>query len=66
MLNKLVSIEISSARLVCSALFKMFKMFNALSAFTLLIVYFTSSSKMCKSNDTVKNINELAMLLTSV
>ena len=41
----------------------MFEMFNALSAFILLIVYLTSSSEMCKLNDTVKNINEFAMSL---
>jgi len=65
-LNKLVSIEISSARLVCNALFKIFKTSDALSAFTLLIICLTSSSEMCKSDDIVKNINELMMLLTSV
>ncbi len=41
-------------------------MFDALSAFTLLIIYLTSSSEMCKSNDIVKNINKSAMLLTFV
>ncbi len=65
-LNKLISIKISSAKSVCNALFKMFEMFNALSAFTLLIIYLTSFSEMCKSNDIVKSINEFAMLLTSV
>jgi len=44
----------------------MSEMFDALSAFTLLIVCLTSSSKMRKSNDTVKNINEFAMLLMFV
>jgi len=39
---------------------------DALSAFILLIVCLTSSSEMRKLNDTVKNINESAMLLTSV
>ncbi len=38
-------------------------MFDALSAFILLIVCLTSSSEMCKSNNIVKNINESAMLL---
>ena len=41
----------------------MFEMSDALSAFTLLIVYLTSSSEMCKSDDIVKSINEFAMLL---
>jgi len=65
-LNKLISIEISSARSVCNALFKMSEMFNALSAFILLIVCLTSSSEMHKSNDIVKSINESAMLLMFV
>ncbi len=65
-LNKLISIKVSFARSVCNILFKMFKIFNTLSAFILLIVYLTSSSEMCKSNDIVKNINESAMLLTFV
>jgi len=65
-LNKLVSIEISSARLICSTLFKMFEMSDALSAFILLIICLTSSSEMRESDDTVKNINELAMSLTFV
>ena len=65
-LNKLVSIEISSARLVCHALFKMSEMFDALSAFILLIVCLTSFFKMHKSDDIVKNINKFAMLLTFV
>jgi len=65
-LNKLINIKISSARSVCSTLFEMFKMFDALFAFTLLIVCLTSFFEMRKSNDIVKNINEFAMLLTSV
>jgi len=65
-LNKLINIKISSARSVCSALFKMFKTFNALFTFILLIVYLTSSFKMCKSDDIVKSINEFAMLLMFV
>ena len=62
-LNKLINIKVSSARFVCSTLFEMFEMFNALSAFILLIVYLISSSEMCKSNNTVKNTNEFAMSL---
>ncbi len=65
-LNKLVRIEVSSARSVCSALFKMSEMSDALSAFTLLIVCLTLSSEMRKSDDTVRDINESAMSLTSV
>ncbi len=44
----------------------MFKIFDALSAFTLLIIYLTSSSEMRESNNIVKSINEFAMSLTSV
>ncbi len=65
-LNKLVSIKVSSAKFVYNALFKMFEISDALSAFTLLIICLTSSSEMCKSDDTVKNINEFAMLLIFV
>ncbi len=65
-LNKHVNIKISFAKSVCSALFEMSEMSDALSAFILLIVYLTSSSEMCKSNVTVKSINESVMLLTSV
>jgi len=43
----------------------MSEMSDALSAFTLLIVYLTSSSEMRKSDDIVRDINEFAMLLTS-
>jgi len=39
---------------------------DALSAFILLIIYLTSSSEMRELNNTVKNINESMMLLTSV
>jgi len=39
------------------------QMFDALFAFTLLIVYLTSSSEMCKSNNIVKSINKFAILL---
>ncbi len=62
-LNKLISIEISSARSVCSALFKMLETSDALSAFILLIVCLTSSSEMHKSDDIVKSINKSAMSL---
>ena len=41
-------------------------MFNALSAFTLLIICLTSSSEMHKSDDIIKSINESAMLLMFV
>jgi len=41
----------------------MFETSDALFAFILLIIYLTSSSKMHKLNDTVKSINESAMLL---
>ncbi len=44
----------------------MSEIFDALSAFILLTVCLTSSSEMCKSNDTVKNINVFMMLLMSV
>ncbi len=44
----------------------MSEMFDALSDFILLIVCLTSSSEMCESNVTVKNINESAMLLMFV
>ncbi len=62
-LNKLVSTEISSARLAWSALFEIFKASDALSAFTHLIVCFTSSSVMRELNETVKDMNDFAMLL---
>ncbi len=65
-LNKLINIEISSARFVCSTLFRMSETSDALFAFILLIVCLTSSSEMCKSDDTVKNINEFTMLLMFV
>ncbi len=44
----------------------MFKMSDALSAFTLLIVYLTSSFEMHELDDIVKNINEFVMLLMFV
>ncbi len=63
-LNKLVNTEISSARLAWSALFEISEVFNALSAFTYLIVCFTSSSVMHELNETVSNMNDSAMSLT--
>ncbi len=63
-LNKLISIEISSARLTWSALFEIFKASDALSAFTHLIVCFTSSSVMRELNETVRDMNDFAMSLT--
>ncbi len=65
-LNKLINIKISFAKSVCNALFKMSKTFDALSAFTLLIVCLTSSFEMHESDDIVKSINEFAMSLTFV
>jgi len=44
----------------------MFKMFDALFAFILLIICLTSSSEMCKSDDIVKNINEFAIVIVIV
>ncbi len=49
-----------------AALFKMFEISKALSAFTLLIVCFILFSEMHKLNNIVKNINEFVMLLTSM
>ncbi len=63
-LNKLVSTEISSARLAWSALFEIFEAFDALSAFTHLIVCFTSSFVMRELNETVRDMNDSAMSLT--
>jgi len=63
-LNKLVSTEISSAKLAWSALFKISEALDALSAFTHLIVYFTSSSVMRELNETVRDMNDFAMSLT--
>ncbi len=63
-LNKLVSTEISSARLAWSALFEISEALDALSAFTHLIVCFTSSFVMHELNETVKNMNDSAMSLT--
>ncbi len=63
-LNKLISTEISSARLAWSALFEISEALDALSAFTHLIVCFTSSSVMRELNETVRDINDSAMSLT--
>jgi len=63
-LNKLVSTEISFARLAWSTLFEIFEVSYALSAFTHLIVCFISSSVMRELNETVKDMNDSAMLLT--
>ncbi len=63
-LNKLISTEISSAKLAWSALFEISEALDALSAFTHLIVYFTSSSVMRELNETVRDMNDFAMSLT--
>ncbi len=63
-LNKLVSTEISFARLTWSTLFKISEVFDALSAFTHLIICFTSSFVMRELNETVRNMNDFAMSLT--
>jgi len=62
-LNKFINIEINFAKSVFSILFKMFEISDALFTFTLLIIYLTSFSEMCKLNDIVKNINKFVMLL---
>jgi len=64
MLNKLVSTEVSFARLAWSALFEISEAFDALSAFTHLIICFTSFFVMRELNETVRNVNDFAMLLT--
>ncbi len=63
-LNKLISTEISSARLAWSTLFEIFEASDALSAFIHLIVCFTSSSVMRELNETVRDMNDSAMSLT--
>jgi len=63
-LNKLVSTEISSARLTWSILFEISEASDALFAFTHLIICFTSSSVMRELNETVRDINDFAMSLT--
>jgi len=63
-LNKLVSIEISFARLTWSTLFEMSEASDVLSAFIHLIICFISSSVMRELNETVRNMNDFVMLLT--
>jgi len=63
-LNKFINTEINSARLTWSILFKISEVFDALSAFTHFIIYFTSSSVMHELNETVRNMNDFVMLLT--
>jgi hypothetical protein len=63
-LNKLVSTEISSAKLTWNTLFKTSEVSDALFTFTYLIICFTSSSVMRELNKTVKDMNDSAMLLT--
>jgi len=65
-LNKLINIKISSVRFVYNTLFKIFKTFDTLFAFILLIVCLTSFFEMHESNVIVKSINEFAMLLMFV
>jgi len=45
-------------------LFEIFEAFDALSAFTHLIVCFASFSVMRELNETAQNMNDFAMLLT--
>ena len=63
-LNKLISTEISSVKFTWSALFEISEVLDALSAFTHLIVCFTSSSVMCELNEIVRDMNDFAMSLT--
>ncbi len=65
-LNKLINIKISSVRFVYNTLFKIFKTFDTLFAFILLIVFLTSFFEMHESNVIVKSINKFAMLLMFV
>ncbi len=64
-LNKLISTEISSVRSAWSALFEISETSDALFAFTHLIVHFISFFEMCEFDDTVKDMNESEMSLTS-
>jgi len=64
-LNKLVSTEISSVKSAWSALFEISETSDALFAFTRLIVRFISFSEMREFDDTVKDMNEFKMSLTS-
>ncbi len=63
-LNKLVNTEINSVKFTWSTLFEIFEAFDALSAFTHLIICFTSFSVMRELNETVRDMNDFAMLLT--
>jgi len=64
-LNKLVSTEISSVKSAWSTLFEISETFDALFAFIHLIAYFILFSEMREFDDTVKDMNEFEMLLTS-
>ncbi len=64
-LNRLVSTEISSVRSVWSALFEISETSDALFTFTRLIAHFISFSEMREFDDTVKDMNESEMSLTS-
>ncbi len=64
-MNKLVSTEISSVKSAWSALFEISETSDALFAFTRLIVRFISFSEMREFDDTVKDMNEFKMSLTS-
>ncbi len=64
-LNKLVSTEISSVRSAWSTLFEISEISDALFTFTHLITHFILFSEMREFDDTVKDINEFEMSLTS-
>ena len=63
-LNKFINTEISFVILTWSTLFEISETSDALSAFIHLIVCFTSFSVMRELNETVRNLNDSAMLLT--
>ncbi len=63
MLNKLINIEINFVKSAWSALFEIFKMFDALFTFIHLIAHFILFFKMHEFDDTVKDMNESEMLL---
>jgi len=65
MLNKLISTEISFVRFAWSAMFEILETFDALFTFTHLITRFISFSEMREFNNTIKDMNESEMLLTS-
>ncbi len=65
-LNKLVSTEISSVKFTWSTLFEISEASVALSAFTYLIICFTSSFVMRELNETVRDMNDFAMSLTFI